>query len=320
VKLTRILLASLLMLAIPVWSQEAAVPEGKFVAPGLAPGDELNVHMYDFPDLGAGVQVRVNADGSVHLPYAGTIQAAGMSPDGFEHAVSESLLTKGIVKDPNVTVDIVSAVNLTVNVLGQVASPKILPLYAPAPLSYVLSQVGGLTGLADHHLSILHRSGQPPTSVELDPDAPNSSAMNTMVQPGDIVAVANRGVYFMGGEVNRPGIYPIGGAMTVGQASAVSGEGVVKNMTLLEALSQAGGITAIAKRSKLYLLRTVDGKREEILLDQVKLSKGEIADPILHPNDIIYLQPSYLRQQTNNLFSTALTSVYAATTVREANF
>jgi protein involved in polysaccharide export with SLBB domain len=84
----------------------------------------------------------------------------------------------------------------------------------------------------------------------------------------------------------------MGGALSVGQASPVGGEGVVRNITLLEALSQAGGITSIAKRSKMYILRTVDQKREEIVLDQVKLSKGEIADPILHPNDIIYVQPS----------------------------
>jgi protein involved in polysaccharide export with SLBB domain len=120
--------------------------------------------------------------------------------------------------------------------------------------------------------------------------------------------------------VNHPGIYPIGGALSVGTVSGASGEGIVKNMTLLEALTLAGGITQIAQRSKMYLLRTVDGKREEILVDQVKLSKGEIADPILHPNDIIYLQPSYLRQQTNNLFATALTGLYAATTIRQANF
>jgi protein involved in polysaccharide export with SLBB domain len=308
------------MLPIPVWSQEPAAPDAKFVAPGLAPGDQLSVHMYDFPELGSGIQVHVGADGSVHLPYAGTVPAAGMSPDQIQHAISESLQAKGIVKDPNVTVDIVTAINLSVNVIGQVATPRAVPIFAPTPLSYVIAQAGGLTGLADYHLSILHHGDQPPTAVELNPDVPNISAMDTPVQPGDIVVVASRGVFFVGGEVLRPGIYPLGGALSVGQTTPNSGEGIVKNMTLLEALSQAGGVTAIAKRSKLYLFRTVDGKREEILLDQVKLSKGEIADPILHPNDIIYLQPSYLRAQTNNIFGTAVSSLYAATTLREANF
>jgi len=243
-----------------------------------------------------------------------------MSPGAFERAIADSLRDKGIVKQPNVTVDVVSAVNLTVNVMGQVQSPKAIPLFAPAPLSYVIAQVGGITGLADHHLTILHHSEQPPTSVEFDTDSPNGAAMNTLVQPGDIVNVSSRGVYFVGGEVNRPGIYPLGGALSVGQASAVQGEGVVKNMTLLEALSQAGGITTIAARSKMHILRTEDGKRVDIVVDQVKLSKGEVADPILHPNDIIYLPPSYLRQQTNNLFATALSSIYAIAEVKGASF
>jgi len=320
VKLTRFILASVLVLPALLWAQETAPPEGAFLPPGLAPGDQINVRMYDFPDVGSGVLLHVGADGSVHLPYAGTIRVSGMSPDQLERAITESLRDKGIVKQPNVTVDVVSAVNLTVNVLGQVQSPKAIPLYAPAPLSFVLAQVGGITGLADHHLTILHHSEQLPTSVEFDSDSPNGAAMNTPVQPGDIVNVSSRGVYFVGGEVNRPGVYPMGGALSVGQASGSSGEGMVKNITLLQALSQAGGITSIAARSKMHILRTEDGKRVDILVDQVKLSKGQVADPILHPNDIIYIPPSYFRQQTNNLFGTAISSIYAVAQVKTAQF
>lgn len=320
VKLTNVVLASVLMLTSSLWAQETAPPESKFAPPGLAPGDQLSVHMYDFPDLEAGILVHVSADGSVHLPYAGTFQVLGMSPDGLEHAITESLRANGIVKKPNVTVDVLSAVNMTVNVLGQVVTPKAIPLYAPAPLSFVLTQVGGITGLADHHLTILHHGEQLPTSVEYDPNSPNSAAMSTLILPGDVINVNNRGVYFMGGEVNHPGVYPMGGVISVGLPTPVSGEGVVKNMTLLEALSQAGGITPIASRSKMHILRTVDGKRVDIIVDQVKLSKGEVADPILLPNDIVYLPPSYLRQQTNNLFATAVSSVYAIAQVKTANF
>jgi protein involved in polysaccharide export with SLBB domain len=123
----------------------------------------------------------------------------------------------------------------------------------------------------------------------------------------------------MAGEINRPGIYPLGGALNIGQASSQSGMGVVKQITLLQALAQAGGITPIAARSKMRILRTVDGKREEIIVDEVKLYKGEVADPILHPDDIVYVPSSYIRQQTNNLFATALSGLYAATQLRTLN-
>lgn len=319
-KLTKVLLASSLLLPALLWAQEPARPDTGIAAPGLAPGDQLSVRMYDFPELGGPVSVHVAANGTVHLPYAGTIQAEGESPDALQQAIIDALRTKGIVKEPNVVVDVVSAVNLTVNVIGQVQSPKSIPLYAPAPVSFVLAQVGGLAGFADHRLTILHRGEQLPISVEYDPEAPSSAALHTMVDPGDVITVSNRGVYFVGGEVNHPGIFPIGGVVSVGQATPQSGEGVVKQMTLLEALSQAGGVTPIAARSKMHILRTVDGKRVDIQVDQVKLSKGQVADPIVLPNDIIYLPPSYWRQQTNNLFSTAVSSLYAATSIKQANF
>jgi polysaccharide export outer membrane protein len=292
-------------------AQEPSAPESKFAAPGLAPGDQLNVRMYDFPDLNGPLLLHVSADGTVHLPYAGTLQAAGLSPEGFQRSISESLKSKGIVKEPNVSVEVVFAVNLLVQVLGEVRTPKAIPLYAPAPVSYVLGEVGGITGLAAHHLTILHPTDELPTSVDYDPDSPTNALMHTMVRPGDVISVNRAGVYFVAGEVIRPGIYPIGGVLSTGQATPASGMDVVKNITLLEALTQAGGITQIAARSKMRILRTVGGKREVIVVDQVKLYKGEVADPILHPDDIIYVPSSYIRQQTNNLFATALSSLYA---------
>jgi hypothetical protein len=67
----------------------------------------------------------------------------------------------------------------------------------------------------------------------------------------------------------------------------------------------------------MRILRTVDGKREEIMVDEVKLYKGQIADPILHADDIIYIPSSYIRQQTNNLFSTAISALYAGVSVEQ---
>jgi polysaccharide export outer membrane protein len=315
VKLTKAIISGLMMLSVACWAQESA-PPAKNLRPGLAPGDQVEVHMFDFPDLGGAVKTHVAPDGTVHLPYAGTLQVAGMSPDGFQVAITDALRNRGIVKDPNVTVEVDIALNMTVDVIGQVNSPKAIPLYAPAPVSYILSQVGGLNGIAAHHLTIIHPGDESPTSIDFDPDAPTAQALHSMVQPGDIIHVSSRGVYFVVGEVIRPGIFPIAGALNVGQASGAFGMGVAKNLTMLEALAQAGGVTGIAARSKIRILRTVDGKREEIIVDEVKLYKGEIADPIIHADDIIFVPTSYLRQQTNNLFSTALSGLYAVTQIK----
>jgi polysaccharide export outer membrane protein len=317
VKRLTAILAVFLVASASSWAQETSPSGSKSYSPGLRPGDQIDVRMYDFPDLESGVHIHVDSDGSVHLPYAGTIQVTGMSPRQLEVAISDALLAKGIVKEPNVTVDVASSTALAVTILGQVQSPRAIPVSAPVRLSFVIAQAGGVSGLAAHRLTILHPGGEAPTSIDYDPDQPTMASLNTLVEPGDLVNVSSRGVVFISGEVNRPGIYPLGGTLTIGQVSPLSGEGVVKNMTVLEALSLAGGITPIAARSKMLLLRTVDGKREEITIDQVKLYKGEVADPVLRADDIIFVPTSYFRQQTNNLFSTALSSLYAVVALKQ---
>jgi polysaccharide export outer membrane protein len=251
----------------------------------------------------------IRADGTVHLPYVGSVKIEGLNPDGAEQAIESALRTKGIVKDPSVSVLVVSSVNLSVAVIGEVKIPHSIPLYAPTPLSAVLQQAGGLTGVASPHLTIIHRNDQLPTSLDYDVDHPSVATLRTLIYPGDAIEVSRQGVFFMVGEIQRPGIYPMGGGYTIGVASPLSGMGVVKNMTLLEALSQAGGITPIAARSRTILLRTVEGKREAVTVDLVKLEKGQIADPLLHPDDIIYVPSSFIRNQTNNLFGTIVTAL-----------
>ena len=314
-KLNKLLLAAIVVM-IPTFgrTQESLPATASFA--GLAPGDQISVRMYDFPELGGAISVHIAGDGTVHLPYAGTIQAAGRTPDQLQAAIDEMLRNQGVVKNPNVTVEVQSAVNLAVDVIGQVVAPKAVALYAPAPISYILSQVGGLSGVATPHLTIIHSGDAAPTSLDYDPENPNPAVLHTLVKPGDIIHVASRGVFFIVGEVNRPGIFPIGAALSVGNVTGSFGIGIVKQLTLLEALAQAGGITPIAARSQMRILRTVDGKREEILVDEVKLYKGEVADPIIHPDDIIYIPSSYIRQQTNNLFSTALSGLYAVAQVK----
>jgi polysaccharide export outer membrane protein len=301
------------MLPGSLWAQETAAPDARMTASGLAPGDEIGVHLYDFPDLGGAMLNRhVMADGTIHLPYAGTVQVSGMGSEEAERAIAEALRTRGIVKEPNVAVDVVTATNLQAYVLGEVRNPKSIPVYAPVTISYVLGQVGGTTGLAAFHLTIIHHSDESPTSVDYDPDTPTSAAMNTLVRAGDIVNVSRMGVFFVVGEVIRAGVFPMGGGLSIGAPTAASGYGVVKHMTLLQAIAMAGGITPIAQRSKTRILRTVDGKREEIIVDLLKLSRGEVADPLIHPDDIIYVPSSYWRSVTNNIFPSAISAAYVA--------
>ena len=130
------------------WSQSTPATSGGDVpSVGFAPGDTIAVTFYDLPDLRDAVNATIAADGTIHLPYAGTVKIGGMSPSEAESAIEHSLQAKNIVKDPSVSIKVLNATNYVVYLTGQISRPGPVPLLAPAPLSYVLAQGGGFTGV-----------------------------------------------------------------------------------------------------------------------------------------------------------------------------
>ncbi len=317
--MTKSRIMSLLLLLVCVGVLRSEVPStantlpaasAETVDPGFAPGDTLAVSLYDFPDLKNDVTVAVDAQGLIHLPYAGSVRIAGMSPSQAEKAIEDALVSKGIEKQANVTIKVLTSSTMVVYLTGEVQRPASFPLYAPAPLAYILNQGGGFTGVEGKQISILHRYGALPTEVDFDSENLTSKAMNTMVHPGDIIDVLPIGTFYMVGEVSKPGVYPLTGGLSLG--NGIAGLGRLRKLTLLQGLALAGGITDIAARSKALLIREkADGTREIIHIDVLKLEKGQIADPLLQKNDIFYVPSSYLRNITNNLFSNVINSLYA---------
>lgn len=285
-------------------------------AAGFAPGDTLDVSLYDFPELKDAITVAIDSRGYIRLPYAGSIHIAGMSPSQAEQAIENTLVAKGIEKQASVSIKVLTSSSLIVYLTGAVAHPAALPLFAPAPLAYVLNQGGGFTGVEGKHISILHRYGSLPTEVSFDSQNLTAKAMNTMVHPGDIIDVLPTGVFYVVGEVLKPGIYPLSGGLSIG--NGISGLGLVRKMTVLEGLTLAGGISPIAARSKALLIRQkADGTREIIHIDVLKLEKGQIADPLLQKGDIFFVPSSYLRNITNNFFSNIVNSLYVLPAVTQ---
>ena len=76
-----------------------------------------------------------------------------------------------------------------------------------------------------------------------------------------IVTTINSQRVFIIGEVNRPGAYPL-----------------LPNMTVLQALSSAGGFTIYANLKKIYLLRVEDGKQIKHPFNYKDVLAGKAAD------------------------------------------
>jgi polysaccharide export outer membrane protein len=255
----------------------------------------------DFPEA-AQQHLTVASNGTIFIPYAGPIKVAGLMPEQAQQAIIDLLKEKQIVNAPQVSISVVSARNLSVLVVGQVVSPHPVPLFAPAPLSLVLDQVGGFTATASYHVLIVHRDGTPPTKVELDRTMSNLSGMNEIVNPGDIVSVAQAGSFYALGELNHPGIFPIVGS---------------QNVSLIKALSIAGGPTTFATLSKARILRTMkDGSREEIFVDLAKLHDGKVADPLIQPDDILFVPRSDLKIVAYGWLSSSIYALQSVNTVK----
>lgn len=71
-----------------------------------------------------------------------------------------------------------------------------------------------------------------------------------------VTEINSRRVYILG-EVTRAGAYPL-----------------LPNMTVLQAISSAGGFTEFAKESKIYVLRMVNGKQAKFPFDYKAVVKG----------------------------------------------
>jgi polysaccharide export outer membrane protein len=87
-----------------------------------------------------------------------------------------------------------------------------------------------------------------------------------------IVTRINSQRIFILGEVPRAGAYPM-----------------LPNMTVLEALSLAGGVTPFAKQSKIHVLRTEDGKQLNLPFNYKEALHGQHAEQniVLKPGDTI---------------------------------
>jgi polysaccharide export outer membrane protein len=86
-----------------------------------------------------------------------------------------------------------------------------------------------------------------------------------------VTAINSRRVYLMG-EINRPGAIPL-----------------VPNMTVLQAISTAGGLTQFANSSKIQILRTENGKQATYLFNYKNVIRGEKTEQniLLKPGDSI---------------------------------
>jgi polysaccharide export outer membrane protein len=125
----------------------------------IGPFDQISVDVLGLPELSR--QVRVDANGHVAVPLAGSVDVTSKTPEELASTIEERLRAT-YVKDPRVTVTVNETVSQTLTVDGEVRSPGIFPVLGRMTLMKAIASAQGTTDVAStNHVVVFHRvSGQ----------------------------------------------------------------------------------------------------------------------------------------------------------------
>ncbi len=244
----------------------------------LTIGDAITIRL--FSDAKYSPQVRINNDGTVPLPLIGILHLEGLSITQAEQLIEQKLEDAGMYRNPQITLQITEGPNAVVTVVGEVHA--VVPVVGTRHLLDVLSTAGGIPPTASHVITI-NRPGVPkPLVVDLGTDPLLSSLGNIPVFPGDVIVVSRIGiVYMLGSFTSSLGTIPLN---------------AYTPLTLTEATALAGGIKWEGRFGDLRIIRTVGDHRTVAVYNIKKVLDGKVPDPILEPNDIVYLPPVPFKQ------------------------
>lgn len=193
-----------------------------------------------------------------------------------------------------------SAPGIEIAELEELPAPRIENLYVIGPQEALEIEVVGAERLSGTYLT----DGEGQVSfpliglLGLDGLAPNEAA--------DLIANSLRGNFLLdpqvrvipsdipprtvsvGGQVNKPGEYPVPG-----------------RQSLLRVINQAGGLAEYAQLEDVLILRTVRGQRYIGAYNIQAIQRGNYEDPTLYPNDIVVVGDSPARRRLDAILQFA---------------
>jgi polysaccharide biosynthesis/export protein len=239
--------------------------------------DVLAIQVFDQPEIGG--KYTVEADGTFSFPLIGRVQAAGRTLRQFEDDLKKKL-ADGYFRNPQVSVAVDQYKSQQIFVLGEVRLSGAVSLTGGMTLVEAIARAGSTLPTASGEVVVVRapRKGGGPVSQDQSGAAEIFRAsirdleagklkQNIELQDGDTLYVPRAETAFVFGEVKAPGGYPI-----------------QKDMTVLQALSLAGGHTEHAALNRITIVRVVNGETKEI--------KAKLTD-IVKPGDTIKVPQRY---------------------------
>ncbi len=158
----------------------------------IGPGDILNIKVYGESSLSGKYQV--GPGGYIVFPLVGKISAVGYNIVSLSEKIAEKL-ADGYVKNPQITLNIISFVSNRIYVLGQVKKAGKFSMLDKMSVVEAISLAGGFTRFADITRIIITRKSENGKEKRYNIDIEKiikGKQQNFYLQTGDIVFVTER--------------------------------------------------------------------------------------------------------------------------------
>ncbi len=215
----------------------------------LQPYDLIDVEVYSEADLHK--PARLGSDGTVLLPLIGSVKIGGMTVAEATDVVTKKYAA-GFVKNPSVMITVMQYRKSTFSILGQVARPGIyeIPEGAHVSILEAISLAGGYTVTAAQNAVTVKRLTDGKITlfkIKAADMAQNPDVVPFEILPGDTVVVSApaKASFSILGQVQKPGLYEVPPGTHV---------------SIIEAISLAGGCTPMASQNLITVKRMVGGK------------------------------------------------------------
>ena len=267
-------------------------------------GDVVEVKVENAPELSGAF--RVTSSGAFQMYFVGRVMAKDKTPEEVSQFIADRLRGE-YLRNPNVSVVVKEYNSRAFFIQGAVRGPGVFQIEGRPSLLKLITLAGGLAPSMARTLSS-SVSSKSPTPTKRLPGRHDSESSTTgdkateeeeyellkvningllkgdfdnnmFLEAGDIINIPLADVFFVAGEVNAPGEFPL-----------------KEGTTLRQAISMAQGMKFEAATGRGIIFRDdASGKREEMRIDIGAVMNGKKQDVAIMPNDIIIVPNSQFK-------------------------